>query len=206
MDAARGVAPFDSALGVVVMFGGTDGKRIWNDVWHWDGTRWSRRKDAPADLGGRTGHVMAFDPEQAVTIVFGGTTPQAAAPPEAVPAAPGLSPQGKTTPGWTRIPVRCGQRPALHAALLRCWDALDATSGVLCRATALRRDEQVCDPVAMACGGALANGSAEASACWQLSACCVDLAGTLRSACVRLVQEGEACGGFLSGGFCTAAK
>jgi hypothetical protein len=66
---------YDSARGVVVLFGGyyTDyqWEYYWEDTWEWDGTSWVQ----PGPVGHplpRTYHAMAYDSTQGVVVLFGG--------------------------------------------------------------------------------------------------------------------------------------
>ncbi len=71
------VLAYDSARGVVVLFGG----RAWNlgtatlvgDTWEWDGTIWTER--GVVGPSRRWRHAMANDPLRGVTILFGGQAP-----------------------------------------------------------------------------------------------------------------------------------
>jgi hypothetical protein len=62
---------YDSARGVVVLFGGADGTNCLNDTWEWDGTDWTLR--TPSDRPGtRYYHNMVYDDCRHVTVLFGG--------------------------------------------------------------------------------------------------------------------------------------
>jgi hypothetical protein len=62
---------YDTARGVVVLFGGGDSMNLRGDTWEWDGTNWVERS-----LGGRPtaryGHAMAYDTARGVVVLFGG--------------------------------------------------------------------------------------------------------------------------------------
>jgi len=71
----RGAAMvFDSARGVVVLFGGQtaiyDSSAFLGDTWEWDGATWTLRSDTGPSP--RTGHMMAYDSDRGVTVMFGG--------------------------------------------------------------------------------------------------------------------------------------
>jgi hypothetical protein len=56
----------------VVLFGGTNGPRILNDTWTWDGATWT--KESPASLPQpHYGMGMAYDAARREVVVFGGT-------------------------------------------------------------------------------------------------------------------------------------
>ena len=61
---------FDSARGLVVMFGGTNATVQFNDTWVWDGKSWTQVEDTgPA---ARTKHGMAYDVARDRVVLFGG--------------------------------------------------------------------------------------------------------------------------------------
>jgi PKD repeat protein len=61
---------YDSARGVVVLFGGFDGARR-DDTWEWDGTSWLKRNPANHPSA-RQGHSMVYDSARGVVVLFGG--------------------------------------------------------------------------------------------------------------------------------------
>ncbi len=63
---------YDSARGVTVLFGGSDGSSSLGDTWEWDGTTWTLvTTTGPSP---RANHAMAYDSARGVTILFGGYT------------------------------------------------------------------------------------------------------------------------------------
>lgn len=62
---------FDTARGLVVLFGGTDGSMAYSDTWEYDGNSW-RPRQPPASPPARFGHGMAYDPNRGRTVLFGG--------------------------------------------------------------------------------------------------------------------------------------
>jgi hypothetical protein len=64
---------YDSARGVIVLFGGhdIDGFNIWDDTWEWDGTDWTQRSPANKPRA-RTFHAMAYDSARGATVLFAG--------------------------------------------------------------------------------------------------------------------------------------
>ncbi len=67
---------YDSARGVVVMFGGSGGTpREYNaETWEWNGTNWTQRAIGGPSPTRRDGHKMAYDAARGVTVLFGGET------------------------------------------------------------------------------------------------------------------------------------
>lgn len=67
---------YDSARGVVVMYGGgySDGTRTerFQDMWQWDGTRWTEMTPRGVTPGIRIGHAMAYDRARQRVVLFGG--------------------------------------------------------------------------------------------------------------------------------------
>lgn len=61
---------YDSARGVVVLFGGYDGA-LRDDTWEWDGISWIRRDPAHRPSA-RQGQAMAYDSARGVVVLFGG--------------------------------------------------------------------------------------------------------------------------------------
>lgn len=59
---------FDATIDRVLMFGGTNGKTFWSDVWEWDDRGWTKRGDIPPLLGPRLGTAIAFDPKELTTL------------------------------------------------------------------------------------------------------------------------------------------
>ncbi len=65
------VMVYDRARGVVVLFGGSDG-RLLGDTWEWDGSEWTlASREGPSP---RSSHAMAYDTAREVTVLFGGRT------------------------------------------------------------------------------------------------------------------------------------
>jgi PKD repeat protein len=62
---------YDSARGVVVLFGGADASGILNDTWEWDGTNWTQISPANSPSA-RVWHAMAYDSNRHVVVMFGG--------------------------------------------------------------------------------------------------------------------------------------
>lgn len=63
---------YDSARGVVVLFGGSGNcGGACDDTWEWDGTTWTQRTPSTSPPF-RWGHSMAYDSMRGVTILFGG--------------------------------------------------------------------------------------------------------------------------------------
>ena len=60
---------YDSARGVVVLFGGQHDVRK-GDTWEWDGAVWTLR--ATTGPSPRYGHAMAYDSARGVVVLFGG--------------------------------------------------------------------------------------------------------------------------------------
>ena len=64
---------FDTARGVVVMFGGyPDAPPALDDTWEFDGTAWRSGAVAPAGLTPRDGHALAYDATLQRVVLFGG--------------------------------------------------------------------------------------------------------------------------------------
>ncbi len=66
---------FDSARGVVVLFGGVamnGSPAVVADTWEWNGTNWTQRTPATAPPARQT-HAMAYDSARGVTVLFGGS-------------------------------------------------------------------------------------------------------------------------------------
>jgi hypothetical protein len=67
----RSSLAFDSARGVVVLFGGSNGSSIfYGDTWEWDGTAWTQRSSTGPAARNRT--ALAYDAVRGVTVLFGG--------------------------------------------------------------------------------------------------------------------------------------
>jgi len=62
---------FDSKRGVMVLFGGTSDSAYLNDTWEYDGSQWYLVETSVSPPA-RVLHEMAYDPERATTILFGG--------------------------------------------------------------------------------------------------------------------------------------
>lgn len=65
---------YDSARGRVVLFGGeTEPTTQLDDLWEWDGSRWTQLPKGGAQWpAARAGHAMAYDPSRRRVVVFGG--------------------------------------------------------------------------------------------------------------------------------------
>lgn len=61
---------YDSARGVMVVFGGTDATGRLTDTWEWDGSSWTLR--SATGPGTLIYHAMAYDSARGVTVLFGG--------------------------------------------------------------------------------------------------------------------------------------
>jgi hypothetical protein len=55
------------------LFGGTDGQDSFNDLWAWDGTRWTEI-ETEGRPSPRDAMAMAYDPSTESILVFGGRT------------------------------------------------------------------------------------------------------------------------------------
>jgi hypothetical protein len=64
---------YDAARGQVVLFGGSDGSRLLNDTWVWDGTNWVQKFPANAPPA-RLAHAMAYDAARGQVVLFGGAS------------------------------------------------------------------------------------------------------------------------------------
>ena len=62
---------YDAARQQVILFGGADGSHSLNDLWAWDGTRWTEI-DAGDGPSPRDAMAMAYDPSTESILVFGG--------------------------------------------------------------------------------------------------------------------------------------
>ena len=72
----RGAAMvFDSLRQVAVLFGGqtaiNESDAFLGDTWEWDGSTWTLRSDTGPSP--RSGHMMAYDSDRGVTVLFGGS-------------------------------------------------------------------------------------------------------------------------------------
>ncbi|GMU83740.1 MAG: hypothetical protein AMXMBFR47_36100 [Planctomycetota bacterium] len=66
-------AVFDSNRGVVVLFGGgVPGPVYYDDLWEWDGFAWTERVDGDPAPAPRFGHVMCYDSQRGVIVLWGG--------------------------------------------------------------------------------------------------------------------------------------
>lgn len=63
---------WDAARERIVMYGGRDSTRIFDDTWEYDGSGWIQR--SIAGPGVRLGHAMAYDPIRRRTVLFGGAS------------------------------------------------------------------------------------------------------------------------------------
>ncbi|HLQ38388.1 MAG TPA: hypothetical protein VK348_11335, partial [Planctomycetota bacterium] len=68
---------FDSVRNVAVLFAGRDFSLpgYMQDTWEWNGTAWTQRFPAHVPPA-RSHHAMAFDPDRAMTVMFGGVSNQ----------------------------------------------------------------------------------------------------------------------------------
>jgi hypothetical protein len=63
---------YDARAEVVLLYGGSNESENFDDMWQWDGVRWTRvSMDGPTP-GRRSGHAMAFDANRGRTVLFGG--------------------------------------------------------------------------------------------------------------------------------------
>jgi hypothetical protein len=74
---ARHRMAFDSRAGVIILYGGNgvktepgDGFRVLEDMWAWDGTRWTEIKTSGP--GKRFMHALAYDKARGKTVLYGG--------------------------------------------------------------------------------------------------------------------------------------
>src|SRR5262245_7109791 len=66
---------YDSARGVVVLFGGAQNlafTNVFGDTWEWDGNAGSWTLRANTGPTARCDHAMAYDSNRNVTVIFGG--------------------------------------------------------------------------------------------------------------------------------------
>lgn len=61
---------FDSARGVTVLFGGSDGVGLNGQTWEWNGANWALRSSSGPSP--RRHHAMVYDSARGVTVLFGG--------------------------------------------------------------------------------------------------------------------------------------
>ena len=63
-------ATFDSKRGLVLVFGGADHDRVFNDLWAWNGTSWRKlAEDGPEP---RVMGYIAYDKRRDRVVLFGG--------------------------------------------------------------------------------------------------------------------------------------
>ncbi|MCK5688038.1 hypothetical protein KAI87_02150 [Myxococcota bacterium] len=62
---------YDSAHGVVVLFGGYDGGYR-QDTWEWNGESWTNVTPTATKPSARFGHAMTYDSTRGVVVLFGG--------------------------------------------------------------------------------------------------------------------------------------
>jgi hypothetical protein len=62
---------YDPARNTVVLFGGWDGKAVFNDTWEWDGAEWKNIKPEHQPTA-RCCHAMAYDENLDKVILYGG--------------------------------------------------------------------------------------------------------------------------------------
>ena len=70
---ARHALAFDRRAGVVLLYGGSRDGRQFDDLWQWDGVRWTEIKLTGPTPGKRDLHVMAYDAARGKTVLYGGT-------------------------------------------------------------------------------------------------------------------------------------
>ena len=63
---------YDSARGVIILFGGSDGSIKSQDAWEWNGTSWADVTPAGLKPSARSSHTLAHDNARGVTVLFGG--------------------------------------------------------------------------------------------------------------------------------------
>jgi hypothetical protein len=63
---------YDSARQRIVLYGGTDGLNELDDLWSFDGERWSRDPVVGPGPGGRAGHMLGYDSVHNLTVLYGG--------------------------------------------------------------------------------------------------------------------------------------
>ncbi len=69
---------YDSNRNVVVLFGGWNNGTKYRDTWEWNGAGWNQTFSAPpatppASPNRRWGHAMAYDQNNGVAVLFGGS-------------------------------------------------------------------------------------------------------------------------------------
>jgi hypothetical protein len=70
---ARHALAFDRRAGAVLLYGGSQEGRQFDDLWQWDGQRWTEIKMTGPTPGKRDLHVMAYDAARNRTVLYGGT-------------------------------------------------------------------------------------------------------------------------------------
>jgi hypothetical protein len=63
---------FDTNAGVVLLYGGGTRAGQFEDLWRWDGQRWSQIALTGQTPGKRELHAMAYDAARGKTILYGG--------------------------------------------------------------------------------------------------------------------------------------
>ena len=63
---------YDSTRRTVVMFGGSDGNVLTEDIWEWNGTTWANLTPPGTKPCGRQFHAVAYDSTRNRVLVFGG--------------------------------------------------------------------------------------------------------------------------------------
>jgi hypothetical protein len=114
---------YDSARGVVVLFGGYDGADE-NDTWEWDGANWTERADVVGPPP-RSWHSMAYDSSRSKIVLFGGSY---GAPLEYLADTWEYEYDG-TSMHW--VPVITGSSPSARDKHVMCYDASSRSATVL---------------------------------------------------------------------------
>lgn len=65
---------YDSRRGKLILFGGLSSIGYLNDTWEFNGSNWTEVTTSQSPLA-RDAHVMAYDPNRNVTVLFGGFSP-----------------------------------------------------------------------------------------------------------------------------------
>jgi hypothetical protein len=63
---------FDPRADAVLMWGGTVGSAHLDDLWRWDGRRWTEIPVRGSKPGKRTGAAMAYDATRQLVVLYGG--------------------------------------------------------------------------------------------------------------------------------------
>jgi hypothetical protein len=115
---ARHAMTFDASRGRVVLDGGIEEFQsswptLFPDTWEWDGASWAQQTATPRPPA-RAGHAMCRDASRSSSLLFGGTT-EDAAPDETwrygAPQAASAASFGAGCPGTPGVPVLTGNPP-----------------------------------------------------------------------------------------------